>query len=140
MMVVAVVVVIALGGGMTGKGRVDQTTSRPPNAIHHLMMLPLLVIMMIKVTQDIFLTQNGNGFCFHPCGTKFSSFLTLTFQLHPHVEAFLESGITRLVSRQFFKDQMMIILVMNISMKIIISYHDDDDDDDDNDDDDNFLS
>ena len=63
---------------------------------------------------------------------------TLTFQLHPHIEAFLESEITRLVvgggnfehSGQHPRDD-----YLNLLNIIIAWYYDDDDGDDDDDDD-----
>ena len=67
---------------------------------------------------------------------QLSTIPTLTFQLHPHIEAFLESEITRLVvgggnfehSGQHPRDDYLNLL------NFIIAWYDDDDDDDDDDD------
>ena len=69
---------------------------------------------------------------------QLSTIPTLTFQLHPHIEAFLESEITRLVvgggnfehSGQHPRDD-----YLNLLNIIIAWYYDDDDGDDDDDDD-----
>ena len=59
-------------------------------------------------TQKFSFTENCNSFCFWlkiataSVFIHFPTFPTLTFQLHPHVETFLESEITWLVLQRFY--------------------------------------